>query len=333
MSSLTAQRLVDGQWVGFGSTTPDSTGYFTIVAPNATSVGLHTYRIGFEGVWSDPVTLNRIPGVTAAGAGTKPVGEVTYVWGTAHGAPNRPVFTEVLVAGRWSRSQVGTTDSRGSYTLKLTYGATQAGTYTYRVGVDSAAGRYYSPTFTLRRTAAWSATIRNTVASDVRHTYRAGCPVGPGQLSTITMTYRNYSGTVRTGVLVVRRDIAGITRDAFKEAFDGGFRIGQMTNPDHWQADDVAMMAANNTSAFNCRHVVGNPYRMSPHSTGRAVDINPAQNPYRAPDGRWYPTATYATSRPTSVTGLLHTNSPMVKAMTRRGFQWFSGWDWHHFER
>ena len=39
-------------------------------------------------------------------------------------------------------------------------------------------------------------------------------------------------------------------------------------------------MAANNTSAFNCRKVVGNPYRISQHSYGNAIDINTVRNPY-----------------------------------------------------
>ena len=39
-------------------------------------------------------------------------------------------------------------------------------------------------------------------------------------------------------------------------------------------------MAAGNTSAFNCREVTGNPYRLSQHSYGNAIDINTFENPY-----------------------------------------------------
>jgi hypothetical protein len=44
-------------------------------------------------------------------------------------------------------------------------------------------------------------------------------------------------------------------------------------------------MEANNTSAFNCRQVVGNPYKLSPHSYGTSIDVNPVQNPYRDING------------------------------------------------
>ena len=42
---------------------------------------------------------------------------------------------------------------------------------------------------------------------------------------------------------------------------------------------DLAAMRADNTSAFNCRTVTGNPYRLSQHSYGNAIDINTVRNP------------------------------------------------------
>lgn len=90
--------------------------------------------------------------VTAATAGTKIVSQGTSVWGTAQGAPNRPVRVEVLVGARWAVSQTGTTSATGSYVLPLTYGANTVGTYTYRVGATLATGTIvYSPSVTLRR--------------------------------------------------------------------------------------------------------------------------------------------------------------------------------------
>ena len=44
-------------------------------------------------------------------------------------------------------------------------------------------------------------------------------------------------------------------------------------------ASDARSMAANNTSAFNCRYVSGTT-RWSEHAYGLAIDINPIQNPY-----------------------------------------------------
>lgn len=90
--------------------------------------------------------------VSAATAGTKPVGVETYIWGTATGAPNRPVSVQVLVNNAWSTSQSGTTSSTGSYVLPLTYGRDTPGTLSFRVVVETSSGYGVSPTVTLTRT-------------------------------------------------------------------------------------------------------------------------------------------------------------------------------------
>ena len=74
------------------------------------------------------------PSVTAQTAGTKTVGATTYVWGTVSNVPaGTRVCDQVLLSSGWSQSQCGTTSDNGAYALKLTYGATTPGTYTFRV--------------------------------------------------------------------------------------------------------------------------------------------------------------------------------------------------------
>ena len=48
---------------------------------------------------------------------------------------------------------------------------------------------------------------------------------------------------------------------------------------DAYGADDHRSMNADNTSAFNCRFVAGTS-RWSQHAYGRAIDLNPIENPY-----------------------------------------------------
>ena len=43
-------------------------------------------------------------------------------------------------------------------------------------------------------------------------------------------------------------------------------------------ANDYRSMAAGNSSAFNCRGVVGRPSTRSPHSYGRSFDVNTWEN-------------------------------------------------------
>ncbi len=64
-------------------------------------------------------------------------------------SPTRAV-TEVWLSDHWSSSQSSAV-SGGSFTVNLTYGASTAGTYTYRVRVDSDAGSVYSDSFTVTR--------------------------------------------------------------------------------------------------------------------------------------------------------------------------------------
>lgn len=52
---------------------------------------------------------------------------------------------------------------------------------------------------------------------------------------------------------------------------------------------DIKAMFHDNTSAFNCRHVTGDPPSLSPHSYGTAIDINTVRDPYMDSSGRWYP--------------------------------------------
>ena len=66
---------------------------------------------------------------------------------------------------------------------------------------------------------------------------------------------------------------------AFAGLFADRFPVEQITPVRHFKGDDDASMAANNTSAFNCRPVAGRK-RYSQHAYGRALDLNPVQNPY-----------------------------------------------------
>lgn len=176
--------------------------------------------------------------------------------------------------------------------------------------------------------------IRSAKAADVKYTYRSGCPVGASKLKVVTMNYLGYDYRVHRGVMILRSDAVNRTVKAFESGGWSSFPIYQMKNPDVWKADDPKQMAANNTSAFNCRKVVGNPYAMSPHSYGRAVDINTVQNPYF--DGRkWWPSNGKTWIKKRSGKGVLTGKDAMTKGMTSNGYFWGGWWsarDWQHFE-
>ena len=125
-------------------------------------------------------------------------------------------------------------------------------------------------------------------ASDVRWSYRSGCPVAPSGLRRITMNRFTYGRVVARGSLVVHASAVPALLKVFKASFAARFPVRSMKPVDAFYAggrrtptqSDVAAMKADNTSAFNCRPVTGNPYRVSQHSYGNAIDINTVRNPY-----------------------------------------------------
>jgi hypothetical protein len=130
-------------------------------------------------------------------------------------------------------------------------------------------------------------------------TWHAGCPVGRASLRYVRINYWDYQGYRRRGELVANVDAAGRIAGALAEMYNRRFPIRSMYREDRfgWSrrvggANDYASMAAGNTSVFNCRDVVNRPGVRSPHSYGRALDLNTWENPYRSALGtvpnRWW---------------------------------------------
>jgi hypothetical protein len=168
--------------------------------------------------------------------------------------------------------------------------------------------------------------------------WHSGCPVGRGQLRLVQVNYWGYDGYRHRGELVVNASIAGKTAGVFSALYRDQRRIRAMYRVDRfgWSkrvrgADDYRSMAAGNTSAFNCRDVVGRPGVRSPHSYGRAIDINPWENPYRASHG-WVPNQWWV-GRSHPVLAWRSSSHPMVRLMRAHGFRWTYGTgDAHHFD-
>jgi hypothetical protein len=138
-------------------------------------------------------------------------------------------------------------------------------------------------------------TISASLATRMRYSWRSGCPVPRSDLRYLRMTYLGFDGVARSGEMVVHRTATTKVISVFRRAYLARFPIARMRLVDDYRGSDDASMAANNTSAFNCRRTSGGT-AWSQHSYGRAIDINPVQNPYVAggvvepPAGRAYVT-------------------------------------------
>ena len=171
-------------------------------------------------------------------------------------------------------------------------------------------------------------------AEQVLYTYRLGCPVGPERLRWLRVPYYDWYGVPQTGDLVVRSAAVPAVSEVFRQAFAARFPIRSMRPADVFLGDDIASMVADNTSAFNCRKVTGNPYRLSRHSYGDAIDINTVENPY-VTKKKVYPRAGRAfLDRWPPRKGMITPKGPISRAMTAVGWLWGARWthpDYQHF--
>ncbi len=169
--------------------------------------------------------------------------------------------------------------------------------------------------------------------------WRAGCPVGRDQLRVVRVNYWGFDGYRHRGELVVHRAIAGRTARAFTDLYRHRVPIRAMYRVDRFGysarvrgADDYRSMAADNTSAFNCRNVVGRPGVRSPHAYGRAIDLNPFENPFRSGTDGWVPNSWWRT-RSAGTYAWTKASHLVPRIMRRHGFRWTYGTaDGHHFD-
>jgi hypothetical protein len=170
--------------------------------------------------------------------------------------------------------------------------------------------------------------------AELRYTYRAGCPVPPSQLRTVRLSYWGFDGRAHEGLLVVNRRVTADIVTVFRRLYAARFPIRRMVSASVYRGSDDASMAADNTSAFNCRFVEGTR-SWSMHAYGEAIDVNPIENPYvrgstvSPPAGRRYLDRTRY--RP----GFAVEGAVLVKAFDAVGWKWGGRWtglkDYQHF--
>ena len=164
-----------------------------------------------------------------------------------------------------------------------------------------------------------SASLRERMAGS---SWRPGCPVGLGELRVVRVSHWDFRREVERGALVVHERYARGVVDVMRRLFTQRFPIRRMELIDRYGADDHRSMAHDNTSAFNCRFVAGTT-RWSMHAYGKAIDINPRENPYVSGDHVSPPEgAPYADRRPARE-GMIFRDGPVVRSFAR-----IIGWEW-----
>lgn len=169
--------------------------------------------------------------------------------------------------------------------------------------------------------------------------YKRDCTVPREQLRYIRVLHYGFDGEVHIGEMVANKKIAPMLCDIFYELYKQKYEIEKMVLVDDYDADDNLSMADNNTSCFNFRMVSGTK-RLSNHSYGLAVDINPRYNPYihtkngkmvcEPENGRPYQ------DREKQFEHKITEKDPCYQIFTRYGFTWGGAWreskDYQHFQ-
>jgi D-alanyl-D-alanine carboxypeptidase len=165
--------------------------------------------------------------------------------------------------------------------------------------------------------------------------WHPGCPVAIEDLRLLSLDYFGFDGMVHTGEMVVHRDVARDVVTVFRALFDARFPIRRMQLVDAYGGSDDRSMAADNTSAFNCRLMTGGA-SWSQHAYGRAIDINPIQNPYVTRAGTVEPPAGASyVDRSLRAKGMVHAGDVVADAFASVGWGWGGAWsdpiDYQHF--
>ena len=160
------------------------------------------------------------------------------------------------------------------------------------------------------------------------------CPVSLDDLRLVTLTYWGFDGLSHTGRLVLNRDAVTPVVDALGRLYRERFPIRRMVPVEAYGASDERSMRADNTSAFNGRFVEGSTV-WSQHAYGRAIDVDPLENP-EIQDGKVYPaTAGRFVDRTLGVPGMIVAGDEVVRAFAAEGWSWGGLWhslkDYQHF--
>lgn len=171
--------------------------------------------------------------------------------------------------------------------------------------------------------------------------YQENPNVALSDLAYLRMLYYGMDGNTYVGEMIVNQKIKEDVLSVFQKLYQERYPIERMVLVDEYQGEDERSMDANNTSAFNYRTIAGSS-KLSNHSYGMAIDLNPKYNPYvkqrgdgsilcQPESGRAY------ADRTKEFDYKIDENDLAYQLFTQAGFTWGGSWnsvkDYQHFEK
>lgn len=170
--------------------------------------------------------------------------------------------------------------------------------------------------------------------------------IGLDELRYLKVLHYNFEHEIQVGEVIVNAELSEDFRNIFMELFREEYEIQSMYLVDNYwtgNADesDSASIDQNNTSAFCYRYATGSS-KLSNHAFGRAIDINPQQNPYVSySSGEPYWSHSNADPYIDRESGLAHVithDDICYEIFADHGFTWGGDWengvkDYQHFDK
>ena len=171
--------------------------------------------------------------------------------------------------------------------------------------------------------------------------YKHNCSIKCDELRYLHLLHYTIDGSIKLGEMICHKDVAKDLINIFRQLYEAKYPIERMQLIDDYNADDITSMNHNNTTCFNYRAVAGSK-KLSNHSMGKAVDINPLYNPYvkRRSDGSYKispETGRKYANRSRNFKYKIDKDDLAYRLFTKYGFRWGGNYrslkDYQHFEK
>lgn len=175
------------------------------------------------------------------------------------------------------------------------------------------------------------------------NSYKKDCPVSLKDLRYINLTYLDFEGNRKVGELIVHKNVSKEMVDIFKTMYESKYPIYKMELVSNFNGNDFNSIEANNTSAYNCRNIAGTK-KYSRHAYGKAIDINPIQNPYVSKKGQIshkkslnYKTRKHKDLNNPDDKAMILYNDIVIEVFKKYNWIWGGDWytikDYQHFDK
>ena len=174
----------------------------------------------------------------------------------------------------------------------------------------------------------------------VGKSYPKDCTVRRSDLRLLHVLHVDAEGHEHEGEMVCNKAIAQDLLHIFRRLYEARYPIERMRLIDDYDADDERSMTDNNTSCFCFRQIAGSK-KLSKHSLGLAVDINPLYNPCVRQTAKGGTTIQPAAGRRYADRSKkspykIEKGDLCYRLFTEHGFTWGGSWrsvkDYQHFE-